>query len=50
MCTFAARIVKLRPAMLVTMFVSEGFYERAKAEIALEFQSGQEHINLRRRL
>ncbi|KAI0663652.1 UDP-Glycosyltransferase/glycogen phosphorylase [Cubamyces menziesii] len=47
MCTFAARIVKLRPAMLVTMFVSEGFYERAKAEIALEFQSGQEHLQSR---
>ncbi|KAI0328358.1 hypothetical protein GY45DRAFT_1013939 [Cubamyces sp. BRFM 1775] len=47
MCTFAARIVKLRPRMLVTMFVSNGFYERARAEIALEFQSGEDHLQSR---
>ncbi|KAH9892441.1 UDP-Glycosyltransferase/glycogen phosphorylase [Cubamyces lactineus] len=47
MCTFAARIIKLRPRMLITMFVSDGFYERARAAMALEFKADEEHLQSR---
>ncbi|KAI0323428.1 UDP-Glycosyltransferase/glycogen phosphorylase [Cubamyces sp. BRFM 1775] len=44
MCTLAARLVKLRPNVAITIFVSIGFYERAKAEIARDFRREDEHL------
>ncbi|KAH9890054.1 UDP-Glycosyltransferase/glycogen phosphorylase [Cubamyces lactineus] len=44
MCTLAARLVKLRPDVAVTIFVSIGFYERARAEIMRDFRQEDEHL------
>ncbi|KAI9064122.1 glycosyltransferase family 1 protein [Trametes sanguinea] len=43
MCTLAARLVKLRHVS-ITMFVSGAFYERAKAEITKDFETGESHL------
>lgn len=44
MCTLAARLVKLDPDVAVTIFVSIGFYERARAEIMRDFRSEDVHL------
>ncbi|KAJ8455277.1 hypothetical protein ONZ51_g12539 [Trametes cubensis] len=44
MCTLAARLVKLHPDVAVTIFVSIGFYERARAEIMRDFRSEDVHL------
>ncbi|RDX55144.1 UDP-Glycosyltransferase/glycogen phosphorylase [Lentinus brumalis] len=48
-CTLAARIVKLRP-VTITFFTAASVYERVKAEIARDFEPGEEdsasHIRL----
>ena len=44
MCTLAARLVKLCPDVAITIFVSIGFYERARAEIMHDFRQEDEHL------
>ena len=41
MCTLVARMVKMRP-VTVTFFTAASVYERVKAEIARDFEPGQE--------
>lgn len=43
MCTLVARIVKLRP-ILVTFLTVHSVHSRAVAEVARDFQPGEEHL------
>ena len=49
MCTLAARLVKLR-LVTVTFFTVPAFYDRAQAEIAREFEQGEDSVASRIRL
>ena len=43
MCTFVARLAKLRP-VIVTYFTAPSNYDRVKAEIARDFLPGEEDL------
>ncbi|KAI0690405.1 UDP-Glycosyltransferase/glycogen phosphorylase [Cerioporus squamosus] len=49
LCTLAARLVKLRQ-VTVTFFTVPTFYDRSQAEIAREFQQGEDRLASRIRL